>query len=892
MATVYLARDEKHNRNVALKVLKPELAAVVGAERFLAEIETTANLQHPHILPLFDSGEADSFLFYVMPYVEGETLRDRLDREHQLPVDEAVQIAKNVAEALDYAHKQGVIHRDIKPANILLQSGKPVLSDFGIALAVGVAGGGRLTETGLSLGTPHYMSPEQATGDLTVGAATDVYALGCVLYEMMVGEPPYTGSTAQAILGKIVTGDADPVTKHRRSVPTNVDAAIKKALEKVPADRFVGAQDFAKALSDPGFRHGDTVAVGATTGAGPWRALSMGLGAVAVISTVALGWSLTRSVLATDVEVVRFTIPVGEGAEVYLGGLQDARFGRPASTSLAISPDGDVLAYSAWGTAPDGQLESRLYVRRLGQERADAVDGTEGASSPFFSPDGVWIGFFSGPSLRRVPVDGGAPEVIAPETAIPSEGPRGAVWADDGTIIYGGNDGLYRVAASGGAPELLAAGERLSGSGAGSYAQPQMLPGSRTLLFHRFSSIDPAGAEIVSLDLASGSQTTVLTNGTAPYYITAGYLLFMRQGTLMAVAFDLDEVRVDGEPVTVLEDVMHALEMPNPLFMTGAPQLAISPSGHIAYAAGGMYPEGRSVAVRVTGDGEVALLELEPQGYLTFRMSPDGDRLAFTAGPGSAKRIFLLDFANGVTRRASIGGYMNNWPAWSPDGQSIAFSSNHEDPESGILSIYRLASDLSGDPERLASSGESQLMSSWSSEGVIVYMQGGQGDFDIWVLPPGGEPEPFLATDANEEYASFSPDGRWLAHTSNESGRAEVYVRPYPGPGPATQISSTGGSAPAWSPDGSRLYFRSGDRMMMVVDVDAGARFQAGRATPLLDWEPYGGGAVVRAYDVLADGAFIVSRSDDEVGSRQANRVEEFHVVLNFFEELRERVPN
>jgi serine/threonine-protein kinase len=236
MATVYLARDEKHNRKVALKVLKPELAAVVGAERFLAEIQTTANLQHPHILPLFDSGEADTFLFYVMPYVEGEALRDRLDREHQLPVDEAVQIAKNVAEALDYAHEQGVIHRDIKPANILLQAGKPVISDFGIALAVGVAGGGRLTETGLSLGTPHYMSPEQATGDMSVGAATDVYALGCVLYEMLVGDPPHTGSTAQAILGKIVMGDADPVTKHRKSVPAHVEAAIKKSLEKVPAD--------------------------------------------------------------------------------------------------------------------------------------------------------------------------------------------------------------------------------------------------------------------------------------------------------------------------------------------------------------------------------------------------------------------------------------------------------------------------------------------------------------------------------------------------------------------------------------------------------------------------------------------------------------------------------
>jgi len=256
MATVYLARDVRHQRKVALKVLRPELAAIVGAERFLTEIRTTASLQHPHILPLHDSGEADGLLFYVMPYVDGETLRERLDREHQLPVDEAVRIATNVAEALDYAHRHGVIHRDIKPANILLQDGKPVVSDFGIALALSAGGAGRLTETGLSLGTPHYMSPEQATGDLHVGAATDIYALGCVLYEMLVGEPPYTGSTPQAVLGKIVTSDPDPVTKHRKSVPPNVDAAIRKALEKVPADRFPDGRELARALADAGYRHG------------------------------------------------------------------------------------------------------------------------------------------------------------------------------------------------------------------------------------------------------------------------------------------------------------------------------------------------------------------------------------------------------------------------------------------------------------------------------------------------------------------------------------------------------------------------------------------------------------------------------------------------------------
>jgi serine/threonine-protein kinase len=242
MATVYLADDLKHERKVALKVLKPELAAVVGAERFLAEIKTTANLQHPHVLPLFDSGEADGFLFYVMPYVEGETLRARLERERQIPVDEAVRITSDVAEALHHAHQHGVIHRDIKPANILLSSGRPLVADFGIAFAVSTAGGGRLTETGLSMGTPYYMSPEQASADQSPRASSDVYSLGCVLYEMLVGEPPFTGSSAQAVLAKILTAEAPSAARARASIPPNVDAAIRKAIERLPADRFKGAQ--------------------------------------------------------------------------------------------------------------------------------------------------------------------------------------------------------------------------------------------------------------------------------------------------------------------------------------------------------------------------------------------------------------------------------------------------------------------------------------------------------------------------------------------------------------------------------------------------------------------------------------------------------------------------
>ena len=405
MATVYLADDLKHERKVALKVLKPELAAVVGAERFLAEIKTTANLQHPHILPLHDSGEADSFLFYVMPYVEGESLRDRLDRDHQLPVDEAVQIATKVAGALQAAHEKGVVHRDIKPANILLSKGEPLIADFGIALAVSSAGGGRLTETGLSLGTPHYMSPEQATGDQSVGPATDIYALGCVLYEMLVSEPPYTGGTPQAILGKIITGTPEPVTQHRKTVPLNVEATVNKALERVPADRFPSAQEFVRALGDLSFGLGDGALAGVASGVGPWKRMTIGFAGVAVFMTLAFGWSLLRSTTEPR-PLARFEETLGGRGPNILG------------VDFALSPDGSRLVYVD-GTPDGGTL---LWRRALNDPEPDPIPGTEGASSPVLSPDGLSVAFDGGERSKKTVSLGGGP----PFTVVAGGGPLSA----------------------------------------------------------------------------------------------------------------------------------------------------------------------------------------------------------------------------------------------------------------------------------------------------------------------------------------------------------------------------------------------------------------------------------------------------------------------------------
>ncbi|MEZ5492332.1 MAG: hypothetical protein R3F50_18775 [Gammaproteobacteria bacterium] len=600
--------------------------------------------------------------------------------------------------------------------------------------------------------------------------------------------------------------------------------------------------------------------------------------------------------------VVRFKVPLGEEAQVYLGGIQDGVWGRPSNTSLALSPDGAMLVYAAWKPGATGNLESSLYTRRLDQERADPIPGTEGAMNPFFSPDGAWIGFFTGRSLRRVTVTGSDLQMIDPDTDIPEGRPRGASWGDNDTIIFAGNGGLYAVAANGGNSELVADIGNETGQFR-RYAQPDMMPGSATVLFHRARSADPERAVIMAVNLNTGELTTVLTNGMNPRFIKTGHLLFMRQGSLMAAGFDPDTLEVQGQPIPVLEDVMHAVTMPNPGWYTGAAQFAFAETGDLVYAQGGNYPARPRDVLKIGLDGQAESLNLDRLETLTLRLSPGEDKLAFTAGIGAAKSVYIHDFKRGVTQRLETGGYSNHWPIWSPDGGSIAFSSDRDDTENGVANVYRMAADASGKIERLAASDTPQFMSSWSSTGVIAYLQG-NAPSDIWVLPPEGEPSAFFVSEANEEYASFSPDGRWLAYTSDQTGRREVYVRPYPGPEPATLISSGGGSAPAWSKDGARLYYRSAGQMM-AVDVAPGASFQASRAVTLIERFSYNSGGRVRAYDVYADGSFVANNIlDAQEASTDAERpvsispnrwqlrVAEAHVILNFFEELKTRMVN
>ena len=862
MATVYLAEDLRHERKVALKVLKPELAAVVGAERFLAEIKTTANLQHPHILPLFDSGQAESFLYYVMPYVEGESLRERLDRDHQLPVDEAVGIATNMAEALDYAHGQGVIHRDIKPANVLMLSGKPVISDFGIALAVGAAGGGRLTETGLSVGTPHYMSPEQATGDRDVDPRTDVYALGCVLYEMLVGEPPYSGTTAQAVLAKILTDPAPTPTKVRLSIPPNVDAAIRRALEKLPADRFTTAEQFSQALGDAGFRHGKAAARRSL-----WNPLSIGATAVAALAVglflIAVGPGIGGSGRRSEVG--------GSDAAPGLGTVGFRIAGNYSSVlarSVAISADGTHIAHST--------VRTPLAVRSLDDSDTQVELQQEG-NQPFFSPDGEWIGFFRFETLSRISISGGAPSTIASLNARV----LGGSWGSDEMIVFATTLGLYRVSAEGGEPELLAAPDPENGELY--YAWPQVLPGNRSVLF----TIVPQGSEsdaeaiVATLDIESREQSVVLRGGSGGRYASTGHLVYSAGGQLHAVGFDVGALEVRGEPVPLsIEDVQ--------MIRGVAADFDLSSNGTLVYIPANA-PSALRTLVWVDRDGSVEQVPVPPARYVYPRISRNGGRVAVDVNVAGERDVYIWDFERESMSRLTNSPTEDFFGHWSADDRHVFFSSNRN----GTINIFSRASDGSGQAELLFETASTQFLVGLTPDGdrlLVGQVRQGASDLDLAAmrLQDPVRVEILLSTEYREMNPDVSPDGNWLAYQSDASGQFEVYVGAFPDvERERRQISTAGGRFPAWAPSGEELFYRAPTGEMMAAAVRLAPDFEVeevAEAFPQGGLMPMAFGG--RGYDISpTDGRFLMTQPVEDIEG------EGIMVVLNWFQELISRVP-
>jgi serine/threonine-protein kinase len=852
MATVYLAQDLKHGRKVALKVLKPELAAVVGAERFLAEIRMTASLQHPHILPLFDSGEADKLLFYVMPHVEGESLRSRLDREHQLPVDEAARIATGVAHALDYAHRRGVIHRDIKPANVLMHDGQPVIADFGIALAVSAGGAGRLTETGLSLGTPHYMSPEQATGDQIIGPATDIYALGCVLYEMLVGEPPYTGSTPQAILGKIITAKPVSAAVERKSVPANVDAAIRKALEKFPADRFASAGELAKALADPWFRHGTEGGASGAASRGPWNRLSIGLAALAAVLALTTYWATSDSPRPEPVAVARFDVTPR----------QDQRLAPDEmAVDFALSPDGSRIVYV--GVAPGGGTQ--LWQRELRDLEAVPVPGSEGAGGPAVSPDGLSVAFTVAGAIRSVPLRGGPTVTVVSATGALNNSPA---WGSDGSIYFTRVGTIHRVSATGGAPEPVTA---LSD---GPQGYPHALPDGRGLLLTVMGGY-PALSRIGVVGPEGGEVREILAGAMARYAETGHVVYATADGTLMAAPFDVERLEVTGPSVALAQGI--------PVKPSAAAQFALSEAGTLLHGTGaGAARE----LVWVSRSGQVEPVDPTWTGDLSYpALSSDGTRLAVALSGETSTDVWVKQLDRGPILKLTLEGSRSSYPTWTPDGRSVTFFSDLAGPS---FDLWTKRADGSAQAQLELDQETALAESLWSPDGAwLIYRtdRGVAGQGDIMALRWGAntDPVPLVATGFAELAPTLSPDGRWMAYVSNETGREEIYVVPFPNASAMKlQVSAGGGTEPVWSRRGGELFYRSGQGDMVALRVETEAAFSAGPTSALFSATEYRADVNHRQYDVTPDGERLIM-------IRPVGGIAEGALILvqNFFEELR-----
>jgi eukaryotic-like serine/threonine-protein kinase len=855
MATVYLAHDLRHDRQVALKVLKPELAAVLGGERFVVEIKTTAALQHPHILPLFDSGTADGFLYYVMPYIQGETLRSKLDRETQLGIEEAVRITREVADALDYAHRHGVIHRDIKPENILLHDGRPMVADFGIALALSAAAGGRMTETGLSLGTPHYMSPEQATAEKELSPRSDIYSLGCVLYEMLSGSPPHVGATAQQIVMKIVMEPAQPVTQLRRSVPPNVASAVSRALEKLPADRFETAKAFSEALGNPGYALAATTgyqAVGGSRGS-PWSRIFW---PAALLLALALGaWGWLRPKPVAPVRWLSLALPDSQS------------LGSGLAFRLALSPDGERVAYV--GAGEGAAAVSKIWLRRLGALAATALPASDEGYNPSFSPDGRRLAFISGNprTVRVLSLAGGS--AISLTDSLVDRG--GLAWGYDGYIYYDGHlqgDGIARVRENGGAPEIVSRAD--SARGEFYHNGPAPLPNGRGVLMAIVrNATNPEATEIGVVDLRTGQHKS-LTRGVAGLYSPTGHLLYVTaDGTLMAAPFDQDRLELTGEGVALAGGVS----------VRGVSRVDLALGGGNLLYSSGRGELGARELVWTARNG--AATPIDPAWTANMgnpRLSPDGRRVTVSIAVRSDVNVWVKQLDQGPVLKLSPNGGVTS--SWSPDGRSILYIN----PSTGIL---RVPADGSALPATLKPAGYGRLQSAAvSPDGQwLVYGQG----LNLYMARTSGDTvrHEITATQAVEVSPTISPDGRWVAYSSDESGRFEVYVRPFPETSTTRWlVSNRGGGLPRWSRDGKELFFIDSNGDLLAVPVNPGPVFSFGVPAILFATEPFGAGNISIGYDVHPDGKrFVMLRS---VGN--AVRRDEMILVENLSGELRARV--
>ena len=870
MGEVYRAHDRKLSRDVALKVLPKAFAQdPERLGRLEREARMLASLNHPHIGAIHTLEESEGVRFLVLELVPGETLAERL-KAGPLEVPEALRVCAQIAEALEAAHERGVIHRDLKPANVkVTPEGQVKVLDFGLAKAQGspdlsqaptVSATG--TETGAILGTPAYMSPEQARGR-AVDKRTDIWAFGCVLYELITGQRAFARATVSDTIAAILEREPDWQALPQ-TTPGSIQALLRRCLRKDSNRRLHDIADarieIEEALSEPPKALAAAeMAIGAAQPA-PWRrAIPWVLAGLLTIMLAVALWSLWQASPPAQQPVSRVVINLPQGQTFDWG-------------DVSISPDGTQVAYIA---NTGGTLDTlQLYVRRLNELDSRPVPGTAGAFHGGFSPDGKWLAFgaFDG-LLKKVSLSGGAVQTLCNYGEI-TEGQLGVSWTPNGdALIFAGDDGLFRVSAAGGTPEVLASVvegvERY-------HAWPQVLPGGKAVLF---TVGQTSGPSVAVLSLETGERRTLIGRGSYARYVPTGHLVYSREDKLLAAPFDLDQLQVTGPPAVVLERLAIFSEE------LGETPFSVSESGSLVYFPSGGGESERTL-VWVDHQGAVEPLTLPPQAYDDPRLSPDGQWLAVQIGPGGNSDIWIYHISRGTLTRLTFEG--GNLPLWMPDGKRVTFASSRA---GGAENLFWKPADGSGPAEQLTESERLQRPSSWSLDGQVLAFSERHSTtgLDIWVLPLQGErkPRPFLQTQFQEAAAVFSPDGHWLAYTSDESGRPEVYVQPYPGPGGKWQISTEGGNEPVWVKNGRELFYRDGNKMM-AVPVTTQPTFRAGPPTLVFDGQYFRDVALAAAnYDITRDGQrFLMIQLGEQQGAPT-----QINVVLNWFEELKRLVP-
>ena len=882
MGEVYRATDTRLDRAVAIKVLPAHVSADPAVrERFEREARAVGGLSHPNICTLHDVGrrrpaggaagpdEAEPPVdFLVMECLDGETLARRIERG-ALPPDEALRIAGDIAEALDAAHRQGIVHRDLKPGNVMLSSSGVKLLDFGLARLrdpgaleddpSGAPTRAALTAEGSLLGTLQYMSPEQLDGK-PVDARSDVFAFGATLYEMLTGARPFDGDGQASVIGSILKDEPAPLREVRPGLPRRLDQLVRTCLAKDPDDRWQTMRDLKRELRWLAEAGGDVdepretaSAKAGGSGLTGWRpALAA---TVSALIAAAAAWTLKPAPAPPPATVERFVIEVGEGQEL--------------GDQLALSPDGRRLVYVV---LEDGT--TRFYLRDLDAFTSVPVAGTEGidAGLLFFSPDGRDVGFgriVAGENwtLNRIPAAGGTPREIV---RVPGQ-LSGAVWRPDGTIVFGVLDtGLARVPAAGGDLQFLT---RVSDRpGVLGHGAPIPVPGREEIIFRIASGSvgEPRWEQAVYAD---GTVSVLGEGGGFGLYIETGHWLYAAPGGgLTARALDLDARALDGEPIRIPPEALDRLGPVVNQSFAGATRAWIRPPD-----------DGRLRTLTwVDRAGNEEPLPLDPAVYRVARLSPDGRRIALDRGRPNERDLWVFDLERDTLSPLFLDPGDDEAPVWTPDGRQIVFTSGRD----GLANLHLRAADGTGPVERLSTSSDLQWPQSWSPDGrTLVFsrrVRTGPAaaetlDTMMMRLDADRTVAPLLATEFTESNAAVSPDGRWIAYRSDESGRNEVYVQRFPELGGRVQISTTGGTSPLWSSDGAELFYREGQAMMTVAVDGSGAAFSAGQPERLFEGRYLDD--LTRNYDVAPDGRFLMIK--------QADTLRQIHVVVDWLEDLR-----